>query len=113
MEDNELYILWHSDNFITAEKLVFKYAMNCRLHGWFNQVTIIIWGASSQLAIRNPYIQKLIKESMDHGIKVSACKACADELESTDALAELGVELRYWGKPLSELLQNKKKILSV
>ncbi|HAM99953.1 MAG TPA: DsrE family protein [Marinilabiliales bacterium] len=111
--DQELFILWHSDNFITAEKLVFKYAINCRFQGWFSQVTIIIWGASSQLAMRNPHIQKLIKEAMEHGIKVTACKACADELESTNVLAELGVELRYWGKPLSELIQSGKKILSV
>lgn len=111
--DNELYILWQSDNFISAEKLVFQYAIFCIKQGWFDDVTIIIWGASAQMAKRNPHIQKLIKEAMAQGVKISACKACADDLESTDALSELGIELRYWGKPFSELLKANKKILTV
>ena len=111
--DKSLYILWQSDNFISAEKLVFKYAINCRFQGWFDKVTIIIWGASSQLSKRNPHIQKLIKEAMEHGVHISACKACADELETTDTLAELGIEIRYWGKPLSELLLEGKRVLTI
>lgn len=109
----DLFILWHSDNYITAEKLVFKYAINCRLHGWWENVTIIIWGASSKMAQNNPHIKNLIKEVQEHGVKVSACQACADELETTDDLAELGIEIRYWGKKLSFLLQNNKKVLSI
>ncbi len=112
MED-EIYILWHSDNFITAEKLVFKYAINCLLQGWFKKVTVIIWGASSKMAEQDERIQHLIKKGMEQGVKFTACKACADELDTSDVLESLGVEVIYWGQPLSDLLKQGKKVLSI
>ena len=39
------------------------------------------------------------------GVEFSACKACADELGVTATLQELGVEVIYWGEPLTRLLR--------
>lgn len=111
--DRDLYILWSSDNIITAEKMVFLYAINSRLQNWWDEVTVIIWGASTQVANRNPKVQGLIKEAIEHGVKVSACTACADQLDATDKLEELGVELKYWGQPLTELLHANKKVITI
>lgn len=111
--ENELYILWHSDNIITAQKTVFMYAINAKKKNWWNSITIIIWGASQQLAERNPTIQKLIIKAIKEGVIVTACQACADQLDASDKLEELGVELKYWGEPLTELLKANKKILSI
>jgi hypothetical protein len=41
------------------------------------------------------------------------CKACADQLGVTDALKNLGIEVKYWGEPLTELLKGNEKILFV
>ena len=43
----------------------------------------------------------------------SACKACADELGLTEMLEQLGIELIYWGEPLTELLPELGTLLSV
>ena len=47
------------------------------------------------------------------GVTVSACKACADQLGVTDALSELGIEVKYWGEPLTELLKSGEKLLTI
>jgi len=112
-KEKELFILWTTGDAFTAEKMVFMYAINSKLQNWWDEVTLIIWGASTKLVEQNHRMQKLIKKAMEAGVKVTACQACADELESSDKLKELGVELKYWGKPLTELLQSNKKMITI
>ena len=45
-----------------------------------------------------------MKELLDGGVEFSACKACADELGVTERLEALGIEVIYWGEPLTTLL---------
>ena len=45
-ENTKLYILWTNDNFITSEKMVFMYGINAKRQDWWDEVTIIVWGAS-------------------------------------------------------------------
>ena len=47
--NNRLYILWTNDNVITAENMVFMYATNALVHGWWEEVTLIILGAAAKL----------------------------------------------------------------
>ena len=47
MED-KLNVLWTSGDLITAEKMLFMYPHNAKLLGWWEDVTLIIWGASTQ-----------------------------------------------------------------
>ncbi len=108
-----LYLLWTNDNVITAEKMVFMYAVNSLLQGWWEKVTIIIWGATAKLVGENRDIQEMIREAQEAGVLVTACKACADQLEVTQTLEELGIEVRYWGLPLTEILTNEEKLLTV
>jgi hypothetical protein len=44
---------------------------------------------------------------------VSACKACSNELGVTDTLRGLGFEVKYWGQPLTELLQSGAPLLTL
>ncbi|MDX9801772.1 MAG: DsrE family protein [Spirochaetia bacterium] len=111
--DNELFILWTDDNIITTEKMVFMYAQNAVLKKWFGSVTLIIWGATAQLVTDNNEIGKKIEELIIRGVKVSACKACADQLGVSDKLKNLGVELKYWGEDLTRLIREKKNLITV
>lgn len=111
--DNELVILWTSDNVITAQKMVFLYGHNAIKKAWWEQVTIIIWGASSVLAAENPDIQAKIREMISDGVRFIACKACADSLGVGETLSSLGVEVFYTGETLTQILKDKKHLLSV
>jgi len=114
MEDNShLYILWTTDNPVTAEKMVLMYGGNSMLKGWWDNVTIIIWGAADQLVTTDTVIQARIKELVDMGVHFTACKSCADTLDVTPQLKSLGVEVKYWGEPLTQILKSGATLLTI
>ena len=112
-QHDHLYILWTSDNPITAEKMVFMYGGNSLKKGWWKEVTIIIWGATAQLISSNQTIQRQIQELITQGVTISACKACADQLGVSDPLETLGVEVKYWGEPLTAILKSRGTLLTI
>jgi hypothetical protein len=113
MDKTHLYVLWTNDNPITAEKMVFMYTINSLIHGWWEKVTLIIWGAPTQLVSEDINIQEKIKEALDAGVHVTACKACADQLGVTETLEKLQIEVKYWGLPLTEILKNNEQLLTI
>jgi hypothetical protein len=112
-EKNHLYILWTNGDPVTAEKMVFMYGINSRLREWWDEVTLIIWGAPAKLAAENAVVQEKIKEALDAGVHVSACKACADQLGVTDTLEKMNVEVIYWGEPLTRILKEGETLITV
>ena len=113
MEKTHLYVLWTNDNAITAEKMVFMYTINSLKRGWWEKVTLIIWGATAQLVGEDVTIQAKIKEALDAGVHITACKACADQLGVTETLEKLHIEVKYWGIPLTEVLKNNEHLLTI
>ena len=112
-EKTHLYVLWTNGNPITAEKMVFMYTINSLIQGWWEKVTIIIWGAPALLVSEDVTIQKKVKEALDAGVHITACKACADQLGVTETLEKLNIEVKYWGIPLTEILTNGEKLLTI
>ena len=111
--NDELSILWTNDNPITTEKMVFLYGHNAKKKGWWKEVTVIVWGATAQLAADDPAIQARIKEMIADGVRFSACKACSDQLGVTETLESLGIETKYWGQPLTELIRGGAPLLTL
>lgn len=109
----KLNLLWTNADEMTAEKMVFMYTINSLRNGWWEEVTLIIWGATTKMVSENKKIQSLIKEALDSGVHVSACKACSDQLGVTDVLIEMGIEVIYWGEPLTNVLKDEVALLTV
>ena len=112
-EKKHLHVLWSNADPVTAEKMVFMYTINSVKRGWWENVTLIIWGATAALVRDSENIQEKIKEARQAGVHVSACKACADQLGATETLEGLDVEVKYWGPPLTEILKNSEALLTV
>lgn len=112
-EKNHLYILWTNADVETAEKMVFMYGVNSLRRQWWEKVTLIVWGATTRLTSENKAIQALIREAQEEGVKVSACRACADLYGAVDKLEELGIEVIYWGEPLTSVLKADEKLLTI
>jgi len=108
-----LYILWTNDNLVTSEKMVFMYGINAKRHGWWENVTIIVWGATAKLAAENHDIQQLIGEAQLEGVHITACKACAKQLGVTETLKNLDIEVIYWGEPLTRVLKGDEKLITI
>ncbi len=112
-EKERLYILWTNSDPVTADKMVFMYALNSLKKGWWKEITIVIWGSTAKLTGENADIQSKIKGLIAAGVKVSACKACADELGVTEKLLALGIEVKYWGQPLTEIIRAGQFLLTI
>jgi hypothetical protein len=108
-----LYVLWTNDNRITAEKMVFMYTINGLIQGWWEKITLIIWGAPAALVSEDKNIQKMVVKAQEAGVHITACKACADQLGATETLEKLNIEVKYWGVPLTELLKNDEKLITI
>jgi hypothetical protein len=112
-EKDHLYVLWTNDNKMTAEKMVFMYTINSLKNGWWSDVTLIVWGAPALLISKDKSIQNKIKEAQAEGVHITACKACADQLEVTEDLENLGIEVIYWGVPLTKILKDNEKLITI
>ena len=112
-DSNRLNILWTSGDAHTARLMVFMYAKNSILRGWWDEVTVIIWGASAKLASEDDLIREEIKIAQNVGVKFSACVACARGLGVVENLEAMGVEVVSWGPLLTDILQNKENLITV
>lgn len=110
---NTLHILWTNDNPITSEKMICMYARNAMLNKWWDAITVILWGATVQYAATDESIQRHLAELMKEGVKLSACRSCAEQLGLEDKIRELNIELKYWGEPLTELLKGNEKLITI
>ena len=113
IEKTSLYILWTSESKITAEKMVFMYGINAKLKGWWEKVTIILWGAPVLLVGDDRNLQMKIEEAQLHGVHISACRACAEQLGAVKSLENLGIEVIYWGAPLTKILKEDEALITI
>ena len=112
-DPDHLHLLWINADPVTAEKMVFMYAGNAIKQGWWQRVTIVIWGSTATLAASDDAVRSQIEQLRADGVEFSACRACAEELGVTARLEELGVEVIYWGEPLTRLLREGAPLLTV
>ncbi len=112
MEKDNLTVVWTSGDIEVAKKMVFMYVFNAKKHEWFDNVNFIIWGPSSKLLSENEILQEKVKRFIETGIKVEACKACSDEYGVSNKLKDLGIDVKYMGKPLSDYLKNDMKVIT-
>jgi len=106
VESSRLAVLWTSGDRDVALKMVFMYTLNAKKQGWFDQVQLIVWGPSSKLLSVDEELQASIAEMKDAGVELTACKACADSYGVSEKLESLGIEVKYMGVPLTEMLQS-------
>ncbi len=109
----KLNILWLNDNSDTAHLMVLMYATNTKKKGLWDEIDVIIWGASTKLVATDKSIQEKIKSAQEIGVRFCACVVCARELGVDDKIASLGINLEYMGEPLTQILKNDEKLLTV
>lgn len=105
-EPTRLAVVWTSGDADVAHKTVFMYVYNAQKRGWYDQTLLIVWGPSSRLLAGDKELQAKVKDMINEGVMIQACKACADMYGVSPALSELGIEVKYMGEPLSRILQN-------
>lgn len=102
----KLLIVWKSENEIDIHNFIIPYAYNAKKQEWFEDVEVLIWGASQEKINQTPLIQQRVQNLVKNEILVKACKMCSDKLEATETLQSLGVEVVYTGVYLTEKLND-------
>jgi hypothetical protein len=112
-DPDHVHILWTNADPLTAEKMVFMYAGNAMKRGWWKRVTVIIWGSTTALTARDAFTRSQVAELRQAGVEFSACRKCAEELGVIAELEDLGIEVIYWGEPLTQLLRERAALLTI
>ena len=110
---DKLNILWTTDNKDTIFNMLAIYAVNSKTQNWWQEVNLIIWGASAKLVGNDTQVQSEVVEMINKGIQIEACKDCCDNFGVTDKLTKLGINVRYMGKPLTDYIKSGETILTI
>ena len=109
---NKLAVIWTSNDPEVAEKVCFMYAQNAKKQGWFEEVVLIIWGPSIRLLAENDDLKADIIKIMDMGIPVEASLSCAQLYGVGPDLADLDIDVKPMGVPLTGYIKEGWKILT-
>ena len=70
--EEHLHILWTNADPVVFDKMVLMYAVNSLTHGWWEKVTVILWGESARLAVEDPAVAGRIRQARAQGVAFSA-----------------------------------------
>ena len=110
---DKLNILWLTDNRDTVFNMLTVYAVNSLKNGWWDEVNVIIWGASAKLVAEDTQVQTEVLEMIRQGVTIEACRDCCENLGVCDDLIRLGIDVKYMGDPLTEYIKHGEKIMTV
>jgi hypothetical protein len=103
---SKLLVVWTSGDREVAIKVAFMYTLNSKTSKWWNDVCLVVWGPSAKLLSEDRELQDYVKKMIAAGVVVQACKACADMYGVSDTLTKLGIDVKYMGKPLTDMLKS-------
>lgn len=111
-KSDKLLVVWTSGDREVALNMVHMYTLNAKIHNWWDEITLVIWGPSAKLLSEDEDIKDYIKKMIDVGINVEACKVCADNYNASEKLEELGVKVKYMGQPLTSYIKDDWKTIT-
>ena len=111
-DETKLGVVWSSADRMVARSMVFMYTKNSKLKGWWDHVRLVVWGPSAKLLSVDKELQAELEDLKAAGVELQACKACADMQGVSAELEALGVDVKYMGQPLTDMLQGGWKVLT-
>ena len=108
-----ILVLWTSGEKDTALNMVFMYGLNAKRKGWWDEVTLLVWGASTRLLGTDPEVQERLPALQEAGVEMIACRACAANLGLVEKLESLNVQVFFTGEYLSRRIQAGDTVLSI
>lgn len=109
---DRLAVLWTSSDPDVAKKIAFVYTMNAQKNEWFDTIRFVIWGPSTKLLSEDKELQESVVKMKKLGVELYACKWCSDSYGASELLEKLGVNVIYYGKPLTKLIKEGWPILT-
>jgi len=80
------------------------WAQNAMLYGWMEDIKVIFFGPAQELVLTHETVGKMAKEIAE-GEKPVFCKFISDRDENSDQLKEIGMEVKYVGPLIADLIK--------
>jgi len=113
LASDKLVVLWTSGDREVALKMVFMYTYNAKARGWWEDITLVVWGPSAKLLTEDKELQEYLAKIMEAGVTVKACKGCSDQYGVSEELEELGITVLYIGKELTDYMKEGREMLTI
>jgi hypothetical protein len=111
---DKLVILWTTDNKETALDMVLMYTLKANTNRWWKYCELITWGPSNRLVCEDKEVQEQLKLVQEAGVKITACKRCAERHGLENQLEALGIEIKFMGEPLTQYLKDENcRVISI
>lgn len=111
--NEKLVVLWTSGDKDVAIKMVFMYTLNAKKRGWWEDITLVIWGPSAKILTEDKELQEYLDRIIESGVTVKACKGCSDQYGITEELEKLGINVLYIGKELTDYIKEGRELLTI
>jgi len=108
----KLLIVWSSADREVALNMLLMYTGNAQRNHWWEHITLLIWGPSQRLVMDDDEIRGTISELRQLGIRIIACKACADKYGYAGTLTDLGIEVFGTGPTLTSWLKSSSRVIT-
>ena len=108
----KLHVLWTTGERDVALRMIFIYLMDAKSMGWWDEISVIIWGPSAKLLAEDALVQKELGFLLQCGISVQACIGCAEAYGVTEIIRSLGIEVKFMGETLTEALNSGEKLIT-
>jgi hypothetical protein len=109
--NEKLVVIWSSADRDVALNMVFMYTSNSKKFGWWDDITLVVWGPSAKLLAEDEGLQIHITNMIDDGIVVKACKLCSDNYGVSHTLENLGIIVKYM-QELTDYIKEGRNILT-
>jgi hypothetical protein len=80
------------------------WAQNAMIHGWMEDIKVIFFGPAQDLVLKDEQVKKMAKEIAE-GDKPIFCKFLSDRDGNSDQLTEIGMEVKYVGPMIADLIK--------
>src|ERR1035437_10405992 len=104
-DSSALVIIWSSADKDVALKTALAYALNSKLNGWIQDITVLAWGPSVQLLAKDKDIQNVFTYMRQAGVIVLVDKKCVEEYQANKEMEILKLEVKSLGKTLTTYIQ--------
>ncbi len=110
---NTLLVLWTTAERDTAINMVLMYVYNAKVNGWWQDLTLLIWGSSPRLLCEDGLIKEKVAEIRDTGVRVIACKKCAENLGLVEQIEAMGIGVFYTGEFLTDWIKSGAPMITI
>ncbi|MFT5749529.1 MAG: hypothetical protein ACI93S_000790 [Ancylomarina sp.] len=110
---DKLNILWTTTNKDTISNMISMYSVNTLKKGLWDEVNLIIWGGSAKLVGEDKEVQTEVLDMIKGGVSIQACQACCEKYGVAEDLKKLGIDVRFMGEPLTEIIKKGEKLITL